>query len=139
MAMYQSAANKRYIRRFLPTMFAYVVILFACVWAINTYAPTGPALVILCLLPSLPIIAAIAIMGLYLNEEPDEFLRRQMAAAMLGGTAVVLAVATVVGFLQMGKVIGEVEAIWAFPVWCGSWGVIQCGMALRNRLSERSQ
>jgi hypothetical protein len=133
MSKYQSAANKRYVRRFLPTMAAYVAVLFASIWTINNWHPTGAALVAISVAPSIPIIGAIVIMGLYVNEEPDEYLRRQMVVAMLGGTAVTLAVATVIGFLQIGKVLENVEAFWAFPLWCASWGLIQCAMVLNNR------
>lgn len=132
-----TAAGRRYLRRFMPTMFAYVVVLFACVWAIREWKPHGAGLVVLSLLPALPIIGAIAVMGLYLVEENDEFLRQRIASCMLFGTGVLLAVATVYGFLVNG---GAVAAdpdlfLWVFPLWCFSWGVAQCVAGLRDHLA----
>ena len=128
-------AGRRYIRRFMPTMFAYVVILFGCISAIKDLQPTGAPLVLLSVLPALPIIGCIVVMGLYLVEERDEFLRQRIASCMLFGTGVLLAVGTVYGFLVNG---GAVEAdpelfLWVFPVWCASWGAAQCVMGLLDR------
>ena len=98
-------AGRRYLRRFFPTMIAYVLVLFACVWAIKHWEPKGIELIILSVLPALPIIAAIVVMGLYLVEETDEFLRQRIASCMLFGTGVLLAAATVYGFLVNGGAI----------------------------------
>jgi phosphoglycerol transferase MdoB-like AlkP superfamily enzyme len=132
-----TAAGRRYIRRFMPTMFAYVAVLFGCVWAIHNWKPQGPGLIVLSVLPALPIISAIVVMGLYLIEETDEFLRQRIASCMLFGTGVLLAVATVYGFLVNG---GAVEVndelfLWAFPLWCASWGLAQCVIGMRDHLA----
>jgi hypothetical protein len=132
-----TAAGRRYIRRFMPTMFAYVAVLFACVWAIRNWHPTGIGLAVLSVLPALPIIGAIVVIGLYLVEETDEFLRQRIASCMLFGTGVLLAVATVYGFLVNG---GAVEAdpelfLWVFPLWCASWGLAQCVVGMRDHLA----
>jgi hypothetical protein len=130
-------AGRRYLRRFFPTMIAYVLVLFACVWAIRHWEPQGAALVALSVLPALPIIGTIVVMGLYLVEETDEFLRQRIASCMLFGTGVLLAVATVYGFLVNGGAI-EAEAdllLWVFPLWCASWGLAQCAVGLRDRMA----
>jgi hypothetical protein len=134
-----TAATRRYIRRFMPMMFAYVAVLFACVWAIRHWHPVGLQLFVLSVLPALPIVGAIAVIGLYLVEETDEFLRQQAASCMLFGTGVLLSVATVYGFLVNG---GAVEAdpelfLWVFPLWCFSWGAAQCVISLRDHLAVR--
>jgi len=132
-----TAAGRRYIRRFMPTMFAYVAILFGCVWAISNWHPTGIGLIILSVLPALPIIGAIVVIGLYLVEETDEFLRQQIASCMLFGTGVLLAVATVYGFLvNGGAVAADPELfLWVFPLWCASWGLAQCVVGMRDHLA----
>ena len=132
-----TAAGRRYLWRFMPTMFAYVVVLFACVWAIREWKPQGMELVVLSVLPALPIIGAIVVMGLYLVEETDEFLRQRIASCMLFGTGVLLSVATVYGFLVNG---GAIEAnsdliLMAFPLWCASWGIAQCVIGMRDHLA----
>jgi hypothetical protein len=136
-----TAAGRRYIRRFMPTLIAYVVVLFGCVWTIRNVHPTGVALVMLSLLPALPILGVIGVMGLYLVEETDEYLRQRIASCMLFGTGVLLAVATVYGFLVNGGAI-EADAdlfLWVFPLWCGAWGIAQCVTGLRDRLAARGE
>ena len=127
-------AGRRYLRRFFPTMFAYVAVLFTCVWAIKAWHPTGLALVVLSALPAVPILAAIVVIGLYLVEETDEFLRQRIASCMLFGTGVLLAAATVYGFLVNGGAIAPSTdlPLWAFPLWCLAWGLAQCAMGLRD-------
>ena len=127
-------AGRRYLRRFFPTMFAYVAVLFACVWAIKAWHPTGLELVVLSVLPAVPIIGAIIVMGLYLIEETDEFLRQRIASCMLFGTGVLLAASTVYGFLVNGGAISPSTELplWAFPLWCAAWGLAQCVVGLRD-------
>lgn len=136
--MYKSPATRRYLRRFMPTMIAYVVVLFATVHLINTYKPAGAVLVALSVLPALPIISALAVIGLYLAEETDEYLKGRIVTAMLIGTGAVLSVATVIGFMQIADVIGKVDVFWAFPTWCAVWGLAQCALALRDRWEPQS-
>jgi len=128
-------AGRRYTRRFFPTMIAYVAVLFACVWAIKTWQPTGLALVVLSVLPALPVVAVIAVMGLYLLEETDEFLRQRIASCMLFGTGVLLAATTIYAFLVNGGAVPASAELpmWAFPLWCASWGLAQCVLGLRDR------
>jgi hypothetical protein len=125
----------------MPTMIAYVAVLFACVWAIREWQPQGVQLILLSILPALPIIAAIAVMGLYLVEETDEFLRQRIASCMLFGTGVLLAVATVYGFLVNGGAIAADPdlILMAFPLWCASWGLAQCAIGLRDHRAARGE
>ncbi|WP_109809543.1 hypothetical protein [Sphingosinithalassobacter portus] len=128
----RTQAAKRYQRRFLSSMLAYVGILFACVWATNTYEPTGVPLIILSVLPALPVIIAMVVMGLYLIEETDEFVRQRIVSAMLFGIGVVLSVSTVLGFLQYNDLVGKVDVFWGFPIWAMSWGLFQCFLTWRD-------
>lgn len=134
-------AGRRYLQRFLPTMFLYVGVLFACVWTIRMWEPKGALLVILSVLPALPIIGAIVVMGLYLIEETDEFLRQRIASCMLFGTGVLLAASTVYGFLVNGRAISPSTELplWAFPLWCAAWGLAQCVVGLRDRAAGKGE
>jgi hypothetical protein len=131
----QNPAQRRYVRRFFPAMGAYVVVLFACTWAAKTYDPQGGALILLSLLPALPLLAVIAVMGMYLTEESDEFIRARLVTSMIGGLGVTLAFTTVWGFLEHGGVVPHFETFLAFPLWCGSFGLVQCFLNLRDRMS----
>lgn len=128
-------AQRRYVRRFMPTMAMYVVTLFACVWGINRAEPQGVLLVLLSVLPSLPILGVIVVMGLYLSEERDEFIRARLVTAMVGGIGITLAVTSVWGFLENSGVVPHFMTMLAFPLWCGSFGLVQCAMSLRDRLT----
>lgn len=130
-----TAAGRRYLRRFWPTIISYVVVLFGCIWALRNLHPTGAALVVVSVLPALPIIAILGVMGLYLLEETDEFLRQRIATSMLVGTGVLLAAVTIYAFLTNGGAIkADAEVLMmAFPLWCAAWGAAQCVMRWRDR------
>lgn len=126
-------AGRRYLKRFFPTMFAYVVALFSATWALRVYQPEGAALVVLAILPALPIIAIIIVIGLYLVEETDEYLRHRIVSAMLVGLALMLSVMTAWGFMEEAGVLPHLPAYFAFILWCGGWGLSQCLRGLIER------
>jgi hypothetical protein len=120
-----SPAAKRYLVRFFPAMGAYVAVLFASIWMIKTWAPQGALLWGLAIAPALPIIAVIAIMGLYLVEETDEFVRAKLVQAMLWGIGVTLAGCTAWGFLESADLVAHLPLYLVFPVFCGAMGLAQ--------------
>jgi hypothetical protein len=96
----KSKAERRYIYRLAPTMIAYVVFLFLAQWIFHHYHPTGLLAYLLAILPALPIIGSLAIVGLYIAEESDEFLRSILVESMLWGLGGALSVGTVWGFVE---------------------------------------
>jgi hypothetical protein len=111
-------AALRYRRRFMAAMATYV---FALIVALGVHIRlhlTGPVAYVVAVLPALPLVAAIGVMGLYLREETDEVERSIKSESALWATGGLLAVATVWGFLEMFKLVPHVEVWWAFPVWC---------------------
>lgn len=133
--MPKTQATRRYLKRFVPTMLAYFVALFAANWAMETWHPSGIALILLAILPSLPIVAVIGVIGLYLLEERDEYLRAQMVQGMLIGMGFMLALTSVWGFLEEAEAVPHIKAYWAFVLWCLGWGIAQCVLRLRERAS----
>jgi hypothetical protein len=131
----RNPAQRRYIARFVPAMLAYVIVLFACTWANRAYQPEGVALYALSVLPSLPILAVLGVMGLYLHEEQDEFIRSRLVTAMIGGIGITLAVTSVWGFMEEGADVAHFPTFLAFPLWCGAFGLVQCAMALRDKMA----
>ena len=131
----RNPAQRRYVRRFLPTMAAYVVILFAVTGYFRDHHPSGVLLVLLSVLPALPLVAAIGVIGLYLSEERDEFVRHRLILAMIGGTGVLLTITTVWGFLEMNAVVPHFPTFLAFPLFCAAFGLIQCAMGVRDRMT----
>lgn len=136
---HRNLAQRRYIRRFVPLMAGYVLILFAANRVADTRQLEGATLALLSILPTLPLLGVIVVMGLYLREEADEYLRDRLVVAMLGGTGVLLMVTTVWGFLENSGMVGHPPTYLAFPFWCGAMGIVQCMMALRDRLAGGSQ
>ena len=128
-------AVKRYTRRMGWAFAAYVAALFGANAIDHAYHPGGATLIALSVVPALPIIAIIAIIGRYLVEERDEYLRHRIVTCMLFGTGVLLAVGTVYNFLSGSGAIDPMPRLWVFPVWCLSWAAAQCFLGLRDRFS----
>jgi hypothetical protein len=131
-------AQRRYLARFFPVIGSYVAVLFATTWLIRHWHPAGVVLATLAVLPALPLVATIGVMGLYLAEERDEFLRQRLVIAMLIGLAALLALLTVWGFLANGGVADEPPTLLAFPVWCAFFGIAECALRLRDRFGGRA-
>lgn len=132
--MPSTPAGRRYLKRFVPTMTAYVLALFASNRIAEAMQPEGMALVALSFLPALPIIGVIFVIGLYLAEEKDEYLRQRIVVSMLVGLGLMLSVTTAWGFLEESGVVPHVPAYFAFILWCAGWGAAQCVLTLRERM-----
>lgn len=128
-----SPAGRRYLKRFIPTMIAYVVLVFGASFAFRLLDPTGPVAWLIAVAPALPIVAMIAIMGLYIKEETDEFQRNILIESMLWGFGATLSVTTVWGFLEMYVHTPPMQSFWAFPLFCGAMGLSQVFVRRRYR------
>jgi hypothetical protein len=112
---------------------AYVAALFGANAVDHAYHPQGGTLIALSIVPALPIIAIIAIIGRYLIEERDEYLRQRIVTCMLFGTGVLLGLGTVYNFLSGSGAIDPMPRLWVFPIWCLSWAAAQGVLGLRDR------
>jgi hypothetical protein len=110
------APVRRYMRRFLPAMGVYVVVLFASMRLYRTYDLATPLLWLIAVAPALPLIAAITAIGLYLKEEDDEFQRTLAISAHVLATGLMLAILTVWGFLEQFQLVAHIPAWSAFPL-----------------------
>lgn len=129
----QSPAGRRYLKRFIPTMVVYAATVFGASFAFDLWNPTGPLAWLIALAPALPIVAVIAIMGLYIKEETDEFQRNVLIESMLWGMGLTLSATTVAGFLEMYVHTPPLQSFWAFPLFCGSMGLSQVFVRRRYR------
>lgn len=128
-----SPAGRRYLKRFIPAMIAYVVLIFGASFAFRDPGLTGPLAWAIAVAPAVPIVAVIVIMGLYVKEETDEFQRRVLIESMLWGFGVTLTVTTVSGFLEMYVHTPGLQSFWAFPIFCLAMGVSQLFVRRRYR------
>ena len=120
-----SVAKRRYSSRLWPAMGAYVAFLFLAMLIVKHGHPHGALVVYgLAVLPALPLVAVLVIVGMYLMEEPDEFERTVMVQSMLWAMGGVLALTTVWGFLEMfaetspqqAMAVGHLQPFWLFPL-----------------------
>src|SRR6266478_3282839 len=79
----KSAAERRYLSRVLVSMAGYVLAIAGVSWMFAHRHPQGATVYLLALLPALPIFACIAILGIYLSEEKDEFVRTVLVKSRL--------------------------------------------------------
>ena len=93
-------AGRRYTKRLAITMFFYLAFMFLAGWSFHHLHPTGFIVYLLAVLPALPLVASLAVVGLYIAEETDEFERSILVQSMLWGLGGTLSVATVWGFLE---------------------------------------
>jgi hypothetical protein len=93
-------AGRRYIYRLAPTMLIYLVFTFIAQWSFHHLHPTGLVVYFLAILPALPLIGSLAVVGLYIAEESDEFERSILVESMLWGLGGALSVSTIWGSLE---------------------------------------
>ena len=121
----KSTAMKAYNRGVLQTMSVYVLTILSVAWFVSRHHPTGVLAYVLAILPAIPITAMLAVMGIYLRDEKDEFLRWITIQALLWATGVVLTCTTVGGFLESFAKVKAPSAYWAFIVYWLVFGAVQ--------------
>jgi hypothetical protein len=126
-----SPAARRYQRRFMIAMGAYVITLAGAIGVFNGAHPPVWLVWPLALAPALPIVGVIVVMGLYLREETDEFQRAIASEAALWATGALLSIATVWGFLEEFGLVVHAPAWAAFPVWALALGLANASVRRR--------
>ena len=111
-------AWKRYNKRYLITLPFYLVLLFAATHILRHNHPSRPLAIVIAILPSIPLVAMIAIAGLYLKEETDEFQRAIFQQSLLWSMGLVLAVTSIWGLLEMIAGVPHLPIFYVFPVFC---------------------
>jgi hypothetical protein len=114
--MTMNVAQRRYAFRFLSMMTLYTVSVVWVGWTFGTNPPAGQAKYFLAALPALPIIGVLFVLGRYLFEEADEFLRHRHMVSLLLATGIMLSFCATWGFLEL---FGLVPQIGVFHI---SWG-----------------
>src|SRR5271157_6389884 len=86
-------AGRRYIYRLASTMAVYLLVLFISRWIFHHLHPTGLIVYLLAILPTLPLVGSLAVVGLYIAEESDDFERSILVQSILWGLGGALSVA----------------------------------------------
>jgi hypothetical protein len=116
-------AARRYYRRLLVTLLLYAASLAVAIVVFIHFRPTGVLAYALAVLPALPLIGMLAVFGLYLDEEKDEFQRFIGVQAMLWGIGGTLVVTTIWGFLESFVHLRHLDPILVFPIFWVSMGI----------------
>jgi hypothetical protein len=128
-----NAAKKAYVRRVAWTMSAYLLVIFGVVRFVSRHHPTGLLAYAIAVLPALPIVVLLAVVGIYLRDEKDEFLRWMTVKALLWATGVTLAATTTVGFLENFAEMKPVPGFYVFALYWVVFGAVQGTLQWRNR------
>ena len=115
--MSMNAAKRRYLARFWPVMVLYVAAVFGVSYWFNSAPPSGALKYAVAVLPALPIIGVFIVLGRYLVEETDEFVRLRQMIALLLAIGLTLTICAVLGFLEIYAdvpQIGLFNVVWVF-------------------------
>lgn len=115
--MSMNAAKRRYLARFWPVMVLYVAAVFGVSYWFNSAPPSGALKYAVAVLPALPIIGVFIVLGRYLVEETDEFVRLRQMIALLLAIGLTLTFCAVWGFLEIYAdvpQIGLFNVVWVF-------------------------
>lgn len=120
-----SPASKRYNRRVIGLSLAYALFILFAVYGFKHHLLHGPFAYVAAILPALPIIGIFGVMGRYLIEEQDEYLRMLTVRQSLWASGFALSVATIWGFLESFDLVGHVDSyniaiVWFFGLGFGS-------------------
>ncbi len=133
MALHRDPATRAYLRRFVPTMLAYVALVFLAPALIKRTGASGPLLWLLALLPALPIMVVFVLVARYWVELRDEYLRLLEVRKALVATGVTLSLAAGWGFLEIYAHAPHLPTFYIPVIWFGGLGLGSCV----NKLVER--
>ena len=126
-------AARRYTTGMMATSIAYMLGLGIAIWTFENLEPSVAVTWGLAMLPIAPILAMIYVMGRYIVEEQDEYLRHRAIIASLIGLGFVLAIGSFWGFLETFELVPHVPGWWAVPIWAMGMGLGQAWQSLGQR------
>jgi RsiW-degrading membrane proteinase PrsW (M82 family) len=129
-------AGKRYQRRVIVTMVVYMVVLFGAISVVKHTHPHGWLLYAISVLPAVPILAMMGALGVYLQEEKDEYLRLITMRSLLVGSAALLAVLVVNDFLRSISGAAALPEFTSWVLFFVVFGLAQAVQTMRNRVKD---
>jgi hypothetical protein len=132
----KSKALKKYQRRVMVTMAAYLLVVLGSAEIVKHGAPRGWHLYFWSVLPAIPVIAVIVQMGRYLREETDEYLRLRTMLSLLVATGTLLGTLVASDFLQSFASVPALPPFTSFVVFCAAFAITQGVLQLRDRAKD---
>ena len=129
-----NAAKKGMIRRVAVVLVAYELVFGGAMFWVDRAKPAGAMLFVMALLPTLPVLGLIVVLGRYLREEVDEFHRQLVVRCLLWGTAAVMTSVCFHGFLQLFGWKGSWPAVVELAVFVVAMLVAKVTYKLANRV-----
>jgi hypothetical protein len=126
-------AQRRFFYRFAVAMLLYAALLVPTILAFVHYRPAGLMAYALAVLPALPILGMLIVIGLYLAEEKDEFIRNLQIQSLLGGIGLTLALVSVWGFMENFTRVPRLDLFLVYPIFWGFVGISAFVVWMRNR------
>lgn len=111
-------AQRRYHQGALGVALSYCAFLFSSTFFVRRFHLVGWHLYLAALLPTISIVCFLYIVGRYLREETDEFVRDQFIRSLLWATAAVMAFAMFVSFLRTFGWQGTTRPFTEYYVFC---------------------
>lgn len=127
-----SRAAIRYTKGIMIASVAYMLGLGLAITIHDRSGLEGLTGFIIAMLPVVPIFGMIYVMGRYLAEEQDEYLRYRAVTASMVGLALVLGVGSFWGFLETFEMVPHVPGWWAVPIWAVGMGLGQFWLKIRD-------
>lgn len=131
-----SPAVRRYNRGMLAASLAYILGMGIAVWLTDAVGLDGTILWVIAFLPILPIFAMIWVMARYIADEDDEYLRHLAVMANMGGLSLVLALASLWGFLEEFALVPHAPGWLSVPVWAVGMGLTRWWLVRGNRATD---
>jgi small-conductance mechanosensitive channel len=127
-----SPACRTYRKRIAVTMTFYMVAIMGVVYYLRDHHPSRVIAYVLAILPAIPILWMLVVVGIYLRDEQDEFQRWMLIRSILWATGIVLAVTTVIGFLQNFAAVTAPPAYYVFVLFWLVVAVVQGVQQIRS-------
>ena len=93
-------ADKRYVQRMAAVAVLEIAATFAVAKFVRAHHPAGPELWLMAAIPTIPMVGMLAVIGLYLKDQKDEFRRMQITRSILWAAGVSLAATAFSGFMK---------------------------------------
>jgi len=132
----KSVAERNYLRRMALTVAAYLVLTYLCTWIVHHLHPGRAVIYILALIPTLAVVKMLHNVAVYLQEQKDEYLRRQFVQAILVGITFTLIASSFSDFLVSYDHGRGLPPFTLFTICWVVTGIAQSVQSHRNRVRD---